>query len=149
MSTKARNSSVEQAIAEANARAAKIAPQGGIVSKEQVQAGWDHLSDAERDGFRQMGWEPTKESPGTQDAKQVAEQIAKATRLKGVEVELTAKVPRITIDGRTLAYVRPQKKSIRLHIQNWGPEQRVAATTVAEAAKLVRTSERRKPRPKK
>ena len=45
-------------IAAANERAAKVAPQGGEVTKEQIQAGWEHLSDSERDGFRRLGWAP-------------------------------------------------------------------------------------------
>jgi hypothetical protein len=84
-----------------------------------------------------------------QDAKQVAEQIAKATRIKGATVEATAQVPRIVYDGRTLAYVRAQKRGIRVHVQDGhGSERREVVATVKEAAALVKTSERRKPRSK-
>jgi hypothetical protein len=51
------------------------------------------------------------------------------------------------VDGRTLAYVRQQKKSISVHVQDYGAERRVVVGSIAEAAKAVKTSARRQPRP--
>jgi hypothetical protein len=80
-----------------------------------------------------------------QDCKQAAQAIAKATRIKGVKVEATSKVPRIVnADGKTLAYVRAQRKGIRIHVQDGGGKERCATVaTVAEAAKLTKSSARR------
>jgi hypothetical protein len=79
------------------------------------------------------------------DSKQIAGQIAKATRIKGAKVETTAKVPRIVnADGKTLAYVRAQKRGIRVHVQDGAGKERCATVaTVAEAAKLTKSSKRR------
>jgi hypothetical protein len=49
---------LSEAVKAANVRGKKVAPKGGVVSKEQVIAGWEHLSPAEQEGFRQMGISP-------------------------------------------------------------------------------------------
>lgn len=51
---------IDEAIKAANERGAKVAPNGGQVTKESVQANWDSLSDQEREGFAFMGWAPAQ-----------------------------------------------------------------------------------------
>ena len=51
---------LSQIIAEANERASKVAVAGLGVTKEQVQAGWQHLSEAEKQGFTALGWAPER-----------------------------------------------------------------------------------------
>lgn len=51
---------IDEAIKDANARGAKVTPNGGQVTKEQVQANWDSLSAQEQEGFASMGWAPAQ-----------------------------------------------------------------------------------------
>jgi hypothetical protein len=77
-----------------------------------------------------------------------ARAVAKATRLQGADAVASKSGlhARVTYDGRTLAFVRQQKKAISVHIQDYGTERRERVATIAEAAKLVKTSERRQPK---
>lgn len=84
------------------------------------------------------------------------EKVAKATRLRGVAVEVrqNGTRPVVTIEDdagkRILAYVSPLKRGgFRIHVQDYGVERVLTVEDVAAAAALVKTSERRQPKVKK
>jgi DNA-binding transcriptional regulator YdaS (Cro superfamily) len=93
--------------------------------------------------------------PAIEPAKLV-EQVAKATRLRGLTVEPRQGGKRhvitITDDAgtRILAYVDPLRRGtgFRVLVQNYGGETAQTVETPAEAAELVKGSERRKPKAK-
>jgi hypothetical protein len=81
----------------------------------------------------------------------LAGQVTHALRWKKpVTVILTPdeKEARIVMDGRTLAYVHENSRGIKVHVQHYGREERLRVTSIAAAARAVKTSERREPRVK-
>jgi hypothetical protein len=85
---------------------------------------------------------------------ELGEKVCRATRIPGLTVESApaGKEVKIILDGRTISYLHTLKSgAIRVHVMHYAPrkEERVTCENVAEAAKAVKTSERRRPKPAK
>jgi hypothetical protein len=98
--------------------------------------------------------EPAKSTKPAVEPAKLVEQVAKATRLRGLAVEPRQNGSRhvITItDGagkRILAYVDPLKRGtgFRVEVANYGGYKTATVEDIAAAAELVKGSERRQPK---
>lgn len=91
------------------------------------------------------------ESPET-----LVEKVRRATRIRGTVVEARQNGTRhvIVIEDdagkRILAYCDPRRGGkFRVHVQHYGREEQMTVESVDAAAAAVKTSERRKPKPKR
>jgi hypothetical protein len=94
--------------------------------------------------------EAVEPEPQERDLLTVAKAVAKATRLKDCDAVITAKSgreARVIYNDRTLACVRlAAKGGIWIWVPVNGAQTRQTVGSVTDAAKLVKTSERRTPK---